>query len=94
MLIFTLIIALILALIAMIFAIQNPQPVEVAFLGWNPLIEGSLALVLLVFYGAGILTGVLLLLPDNIRRRAQLASQRRKIGDLARTVGPDDKPLP
>ncbi len=94
MLIVTLVIALFLAVVAVVFAIQNPQSVSVAFLGWDPLIEGSLALVMLITYGLGLLTGIVLLLPDNIRRRAQLASQRRKIGELAKSAGPEEKPIP
>jgi len=78
MVIVTLILALILAIIAAIFAIQNPTEVTVKFLTWDPLITGSLALILMIAYGIGVVTGVLLMLPGAIKNRAQIMLEKRK----------------
>jgi uncharacterized integral membrane protein len=78
MVIVTLILALVLAIIAAIFAIQNPAPVEVNFLTWTPLVDGSLALVLMIAYGIGVVTGILLMLPGAIKSRAQIMVEKRK----------------
>ncbi|MFQ5923227.1 MAG: lipopolysaccharide assembly LapA domain-containing protein [Anaerolineales bacterium] len=70
-------IALILALLATVFAVQNIKDVTISFLLWS--IEGSLALVLMVTLVLGITIGVLLMAPGSVRYRLQ-------VGGLQRTV--------
>jgi uncharacterized integral membrane protein len=87
--IIALVLALLFAVVAAIFAIQNPTPVDVKFLTWD-VVDGSLAVILILSYGIGVITGVLLLLPGLLRRSVQLAVQKKKIDDLARTAASSD----
>lgn len=85
-----LILALIFAIAAVIFAIQNPALITVTFLLWE--VEGTTTIVLLIAYGAGLLTMLLLLLPGIIRTRIRLAGQDKKIKDLAKSLPPEPAP--
>jgi uncharacterized integral membrane protein len=83
MVIVTLIIALVLAVLAAILAFQNPETVTLNFFGFEW--EDPKALIVIVIYGAGIVTGALLLLPGLITNRARLALARRKLDSIAKT---------
>ncbi len=83
----TLIVALVLAIIVGIFAIENTDYVSVVFLG-RPVVDGSVSLILVIGYLLGVVSGVLLMLPGAIRARAQIMLQKRKIGSLDK---PGDK---
>ncbi len=89
------VLALALALLVTIFAVQNYQVTPIQFLFWQ--VEGSLALVLMLTLILGILIGVLLMLPGSIRRRLEVAGLKRSLKD-SQTVaqGPtgDDMPGP
>ncbi len=73
MLIFV-ILALLLALLAVVFALQNTGAVTITFLFWN--FTGSLALVLIIALAAGILISFLAYLPSLIR--GQLSGRRMR----------------
>ena len=75
--IFSLILALVFAVIAVIFALGNTAVVTVSFLSWS--IDGSLALVLLISVAIGILIGVLLMTPGTIKRNLALSGQKKKL---------------
>ena len=77
MMIFTLILALTFAVVAVIFALGNPDPVTVTFLNFQ--VTESLALVLLVTVAFGILIGVLLMAPSAIKRNLALAGEKRRL---------------
>ena len=64
-------VALILALLVTVFAVQNNQTITISFLFWS--IEGSLALVLMITLVLGIVIGVLLMVPGSVRGRLPLA---------------------
>lgn len=68
--------SLILAIGAVIFALANPQPMEVDFLFFQT--SGSTALVLIVTFGFGVLVGLLSTLPTLLRKRRQLKSLQKK----------------
>jgi lipopolysaccharide assembly protein A len=95
------IIALGIAAIAIIFALQNIVGVTVTFLVWN--FQGSLALVLLISVTVGVLISLLASLPGMIRRRLTISSQKKKLTTLekerddyklrAETAEKDNKPL-
>ena len=70
-------VALILAILVTVFAVQNNQPITISFLFWS--IEGSLALVLMITLVLGIAIGLLLMVPGSVRNRLQ-------VGDLQRSV--------
>ena len=65
---FLLIVALGLAILTVIFALQNPIPVGVTFLLWK--FEGSLALVLISTFALGVLVSLLISIPAILKRSA------------------------
>jgi uncharacterized membrane protein YciS (DUF1049 family) len=72
-----LVMALIIAILAVIFALQNAGVVTVAFFASN--LEGSLALVLLITFAVGVIVGILLVLPYLIRRSLKVRNLSRRI---------------
>ena len=78
--VFALILALAFAIVAVIFALQNPMTVTVSLFGYP--FEGSLALVILVAVAVGILIGVLVMTPGRIKSSLSNARNRKKIGSL------------
>ncbi len=73
-------IALILALLVTVFAVQNNQQSTISFLFWS--IEGSLALVLMITLVLGIVIGVLLMAPGSVRNRLQIGGLQRSVRTL------------
>ena len=75
-----LILALVIAIVMVFFALENPVMVTVSFFGYA--IEGSLALFILAAMGIGVLIGLLLMIPGRIRSGLSNARHRKKIGTL------------
>jgi len=73
---FGLVLSLLLAILAVLFAVQNPQPMEVQLLFFST--EGSTALVLILTFGLGVTVGLLSSLPGRIRARRELKALRKK----------------
>lgn len=73
-------IALFIAFIAAVFALQNSAVVQVTFLMWR--FESSLAAVLLVTLAAGALISSLLAMPGSFKTRWLLRQQRKKMTEL------------
>jgi len=73
-------IALLIAALAAVFALQNSTPVQVSFLALD--FESSLAIVLLVALAAGALMSFFVSLPGNVRARLLIRQQRKKITEL------------
>ena len=71
---------LIIAILAVIFALQNMTAVTITFFLWS--IQGSLALVLLVTLAVGVLVSFLVSQPGLIRARWANASQKKKLASL------------
>lgn len=67
---FTLILSLLIAVLAVVFALQNPQFMEVNLLFTST--EGSTALVLIVTFALGVLVGLLSTLPGRLRDRRRI----------------------
>jgi len=78
--VFTLILALAFAIVAVIFALQNTDVVTVTFFSLS--YEGSLALVILVAVALGILIGVLVMTPGNIKNKISSTRNRKKVSSL------------
>lgn len=78
--VFTLIVAFALAIVAAIFALQNPTLVTANFFGY--LVDGSLALFVLIGIGVGFLIGVLVMAPGRIKSSIANSRHRRKIVEL------------
>ncbi len=75
--VFTLILALAFAVVAVIFALANPMIVPINFFGLQT--EGSLAMFILISIGIGIVIGVLLMTPGAVKRNLALAGQKKKL---------------
>jgi putative membrane protein len=80
----TLILALLLAILVTIFAVQNNAVVAISFLAWK--INGSLALVLMITLALGILIGLLTSAPPAIRRRLQVAEMKKSLRTLEKEL--------
>ncbi|MBA7529546.1 Lipopolysaccharide assembly protein A [subsurface metagenome] len=75
-----LIVAIIVAILAVVFALQNAVPITVSFLTWR--FESSLALVLLITVALGIIISLLVSVPSMIRTRRIISGQKKKIQEL------------
>ena len=84
MAIFVLIIVLLFAVMAVIFAVQNVEVVPISFLLWQT--EGSLALVLLLALVIGVVIGLLVTLPTRIKYSRQLSKRKKEIAELEGTI--------
>lgn len=78
------IIAVVIALLAVIFALQNAQPVMVKLFRWD--ITGSMALVLLITLLIGFASGMLILFPNIYRKNSAIKSHRKKASDLEKQL--------
>lgn len=74
------IIALLIAIIAVIFALQNVTAITISFLFWS--YNGSLALVLLITLAVGVLISLLASLPGLIRGKWTISNQKKKLSAL------------
>ena len=72
--------ALFIAILAIIFAVQNNQPATVSFLLWDT--DGSLALVILIAIAAGALISFLASLPSNVKSQLAIRNMRKQIQEL------------
>ena len=75
-----LIVAIIVAILAVVFALQNAVPITVSFLTWR--FESSLALVLLITIALGVIMSLLVSVPSKIKRMKLISSQKKKIQEL------------
>lgn len=73
-----LILSLLLAILAVIFALQNPQSMDVNLLFFET--QGSTALILILAFGFGVVVGVLSTLPKQLRTRRKLKELQKKQG--------------
>jgi uncharacterized integral membrane protein len=71
--------ALIIAVLAVFFALQNSDPVTIKFAVWE--FNSSLAFVLLVALLAGALISFFFSLPSNLRARWTIRQQRKKLNE-------------
>ena len=71
-----LVLAIILAVIAVIFALQNAEPTAVSFLSWD--LELPLALIILSTFAIGAITTLLLTIPGTYKRRRHLSTLKKE----------------
>lgn len=82
-----LILSLLLAILAVVFALLNPQPMEVDLLFFST--EGSTALVLILTFGLGVTVGLLSSLPGRLKARRELkALKKQKKSDSSTSSSP------
>lgn len=84
MAIFILILTLILAIVSVIFAIQNPVIVTATLFSLS--MKGPLALFVLIGIGVGILIGVLVMLPSVLKGAITVSQHRKQISGLEKTL--------
>jgi putative membrane protein len=77
---FFLILALLIAIVLVLFAVQNAAIVPVSFLTFR--FEGSLAFILVVVFAAGFLSGILMSVPSILRKGSAVREQKRKVKQL------------
>jgi len=75
-----LLIAILVAALAVLFAVQNTEIVTVDFLFWS--FQGSLALILLVALASGAIASSLASLPSLFRSHRFGGAQRRRVEEL------------
>jgi uncharacterized integral membrane protein len=83
-----LVIALVVAILAVVFALQNSSPVVVSLLAWR--VEINLALLLLITFTLGVLTSLMVSVPAMLLRWRK---KRRKAqgSELGRGTVPGEK---
>lgn len=79
-----LVLALMIAVIAVIFALQNTAAVTISFFAWE--VGGSLSLVVLVTLVIGVVVGWLFAAPSLVKNSFQGSSQRKRISALEKEV--------
>ncbi len=79
-----LIFALVIAVIAVIFALQNSMTVTISFLAWK--VTGSLSLVLLITLAIGAIVGLLVLAPSTIKHSFAASGHLKRIGALEKEL--------
>ncbi len=84
-----LIVGIVFAIGAVFFALQNTANVVVTLALWH--FEGSLAVVLLVALGLGVLITALLSSPSVIRRQWANSRLRRQVADLERELASEQQ---
>ncbi len=72
---------LLLGIAAVIFALQNVEVITVSFFSWE--LTGSLALILMLAIGSGLLASALLILPESIKNHFRYKSLKKENAKLA-----------
>jgi len=74
------VLALLIAIAIILFAIQNSAIVTISFLSFH--YTGSLALIVVVLFTAGLLAGLLISLPSLLKKHLALREHKKKIKQL------------
>ncbi|MGE5252007.1 MAG: lipopolysaccharide assembly protein LapA domain-containing protein [Bacteroidota bacterium] len=82
--VFTLIVVLALAVLSVIFALQNPTSITTNFFSLK--MEGPLALFVLGSIGIGIVIGILLMIPSTIKHTITISRHRKHISGLEKSL--------
>ncbi len=77
---FALILSLLVAIIAVVFAFQNPEQVDVEFLTFQS-VPVPLALVIIVSLLTGVIVGSLVSVPSRLRARGRIKTLERQIAE-------------
>jgi uncharacterized integral membrane protein len=80
-----LIIALLLATLVAIFAVQNAAEITIRFLLWT--FQSSVVVVILIALGVGALLAALVSLPQTLKARRRLKETEEKLERLSERLG-------
>jgi lipopolysaccharide assembly protein A len=86
---FLVFLSLLIAIIAVIFALQNTAIATVSFLVWE--LSSSLALILLIAVFAGVLISFLVSLPQLVRANIKVRGLKKQVADLELKIKEQDK---
>ena len=78
--VFTLIVTIVVAIAAVLFASYNHQVTHVDLFGYG--VDGEVGLFIIIALGVGVLIGVLLMLPSVWKRSWAVTRQKRVIEEL------------
>lgn len=81
---FFIVLALLIAIAIVFFALQNSAVVTVSFLLFH--YSGSLALILVLVFASGLLAGILISIPSLLRKSSDLREQRRRVKQLEQSI--------
>ena len=79
-----LVLAIILAVIAVVFALQNAEIIPVTFLFWDFL--KPLALTILLTFAIGVMSALLFTIPGTFKRKRKISSLKKEIKSLQKEV--------
>ncbi len=78
----SLILTLVVTIVAVMFALENTNLVQITF--YNYALQGPVGLFMLITLGVGVLLGILLMLPALIGRSLTVMQHKRRIAKLER----------
>lgn len=78
--IISLILTIAVAIVAVMFSLQNTQVVRVTFFGHT--YQGAIGVFLLVALAVGVVLGIVLMVPSLLRRDLELGRHRRRVEEL------------
>jgi putative membrane protein len=78
---FALIFSLLIAILAVVFALYNPDPTDI-HIGPNYVLTSPLALVIIVTLLAGVVVGALFSVPNRLRSRSRIKKLEKRIAEL------------
>lgn len=78
------IIAVVIALLAVVFAIQNAQTIMVKLFFWD--FSSSMALMMLITLVIGIASGMMTLFPTIYRKNSSIKSHSKRINELEKQL--------
>ena len=81
---FFLFLALLIAIVLVLFAVQNSAIVSISFLAFH--FEESLAFILVVVFASGFLSGILMSMPSILRKSSALREQKRRVRQLEESM--------
>jgi uncharacterized integral membrane protein len=79
---FSFIISLALAVLVVLFSLQNATPVRVTFFHWS--YEASLVIILLLTFVAGVVSAYIISLPGYIKMRRELSECKKAVKESAK----------
>lgn len=83
---FSLVMIVAVAILAVLFASYNPTLVRIDFFGYP--VQGTIGLLLVVALGIGVLLGVIVMLPSLWKRSFAMRRQRKQMEELSQKKRP------
>ncbi len=81
---FFILLAIIIAMALVVFAVQNATAITLTFLAWQ--FSGSLVVILALTFAAGVLTGIFLSAPTWLKKTKEGRVQKRRIQELEKEL--------